>query len=364
VAAEFMWAKSCAQGVITVRRPIAVLAVLGMILSMMAAASSAQDVTVGVSWANFQEERWKIDEAAMKDALTKGGARYVSADAQSSNEKQISDVEGLIARGVKVLIILAWDKDAVLPAVNKAKAEKIPVIGYDRLIETPGVFYITFDNREVGRMQAREVFKVRPKGNYVFIKGSNTDPNADFVHSGQLDILDAAIKRGDIKVVGEQYTDGWRPEVAQKNMEQILTRNNNNVDAVVASNDGTAGGVIAALAAVGLAGKVPVSGQDGDIVALNHVARGEQTVSVWKDARALGRGAGEVAVALAKGTSLDKVRGAIKFKGPHGVTLDSILLKPVPITFNNLDLVIKAKWATKAQVCQGVDPAKAPLACK
>src|SRR3972149_3789786 len=73
-------------------------------------------------------------------------------------------VEGLIARGVNALIILAWDKDAVLPAVNKAKAEKIPVIGYDRLIETPGVFYITFENREVGRMQAREVFKVRPQG--------------------------------------------------------------------------------------------------------------------------------------------------------------------------------------------------------
>ncbi len=364
MTAESGTGKISTEGVIRVRRLVAVLGVMVVALTMLAAASAAPAITVGVSWANFQEERWKIDEAAMQAALAKGGARYVSADAQSSNEKQISDVEGLIARGVNVLIILAWDKDAVLPAVSKAKAEKIPVIGYDRLIETPGVFYITFDNREVGRMEAREVFKVRPKGNYVFIKGSNTDPNADFVHSGQLDILGAAIKRGDIKVVGEQYTDGWRPEVAQKNMEQILTRTNNKVDAVVASNDGTAGGVIAALAAVGLAGKVPVSGQDGDIVALNHVAKRNQTVSVWKDARDLGRGAGEVAVALAKGTAMDKIRGAVKFKGPQGVTLDSILLKPVPITFNNLDVVIKAKWATKAQVCQGVDPAKAPSACK
>src|SRR3972149_3324784 len=312
------------------RRLAAVVVTLLFVFTSLSLVSAQQKtITVGVSWANFQEERWKIDEAAIKAALAKAGARYVSADAQSSNEKQISDVEGLIARGVNALIILAWDKDAVLPAVNKAKAEKIPVIGYDRLIETPGVFYITFDNREVGRMQAREVFKVRPKGNYVFIKGSSTDPNADFVHGGQLDILGAAIKKGDIKVVGEQYTDGWRPEVAQKNMEQILTRTNNKVDAVVSSNDGMAGGVIAALAAVGLAGKVPVSGQDGDIVALNHVAK-----------------------------------GAVKFKGPRGVTMDSILLKPVPIVFGNLDLVIKAKWATKAQVCQGVNPAKAPPACK
>ncbi len=335
-----------------------------MLLVLATMGSAAPTLTVGVSWANFQEERWKIDEAAIKAALAKVGARYVSADAQSSNEKQISDVEGLIARKVNALIILAWDKDAVLPAVNKAKAEKIPVIGYDRLIETPGVFYITFDNREVGRMQAREVFKARPKGNYVFIKGSSTDPNADFVHGGQLDILKAAIDKGDIKVVGEQYTDGWRPEVAQKNMEQILTKTNNKVDAVVSSNDGMAGGVIAALAAVGLAGKIPVSGQDGDVAALNHVAKGNQTVSVWKDARDLGRAAGEVAVALAQGTAMSKVKGAIKFKGPRGVTLDSILLKPVPITFNNLDLVIKAKWVTKAQVCQGVTPAKAPAACK
>jgi len=347
------------------RRLAAVAVTLLFVFTSLSLVSAQQKtITVGVSWANFQEERWKIDEAAIKAALAKAGARYVSADAQSSNEKQISDVEGLIARGVNALIILAWDKDAVLPAVNKAKAEKIPVIGYDRLIETPGVFYITFDNREVGRMQAREVFKVRPKGNYVFIKGSSTDPNADFVHGGQLDILGAAIKKGDIKVVGEQYTDGWRPEVAQKNMEQILTRTNNKVDAVVSSNDGMAGGVIAALAAVGLAGKVPVSGQDGDIVALNHVAKGNQTVSVWKDARDLGRAAGEVAVALARGTALNKVKGAVKFKGPRGVTMDSILLKPVPIVFGNLDLVIKAKWATKAQVCQGVNPAKAPPACK
>jgi D-xylose transport system substrate-binding protein len=326
--------------------------------------SGAQTITVGVSWSNFQEERWKTDEAAIKAQLAKMGARYISADAQSSNEKQLADIDGLITRGVNALIILAQDKEAVLPAVAKAKAEKIPIVGYDRLIEAPGVFYISFDNREVGRMQARAVYKVRPKGNYVFIKGSNTDPNADFVHGGQLDVLKAAIDKGDIKVVGEQYTDGWRPEVAQKNTEQILTANNNKVDAVVASNDGMAGGVVAALAAVGLAGKVPVSGQDGDIAALNRVALGLQTVSVWKDARVLGKGAAEVAVELARGAALNKVTGATKYKGPKGVTMDSILLKPVPIVFTNLDVVIKAGWAKKEQVCQGVNAAKAPPACK
>src|SRR6478752_9834969 len=160
-----------------------------MALSLTAAAAFAQ-VTVGVSWSNFQEERWKTDEAAIKTQLEKLGAKYISADAAGSPEKQLADVEGLMSKGAKALIVLAMDKDAILPAVNKALRQKIPVVAYDRLIEVPGVFYITFDNVEVGRMQAREVFKLVPKGNYVFIKGSPTDPNANFLRAGAQEIVD------------------------------------------------------------------------------------------------------------------------------------------------------------------------------
>src|SRR5215831_2603337 len=197
-------------------------------------------LVVGVSWSNFQEERWKTDEAAIKAELAKKGASYISADAGGSPEKQLADIDGLIAKGAKALIVLAMDKDAILPAVNKATRQKIPVVAYDRLIEVPGVFYITFDNVVVGRMQAREVFKVAPKGNYVFIKGSPTDPNANFLRAGAQEIVDAAVKKGDIKIVGDEYTEGWKPEVAQKNMEQIITKAGGKVDAVVAANDGTA----------------------------------------------------------------------------------------------------------------------------
>ena len=260
-------------------------------------AVQAAGETVGVSWSNFQEERWKTDEAAIKAALDKAGLKYISADAAGSAEKQAADVESLITKGAKALIILAWDQDAILPSVAKAKQRGIPVIAYDRLIQDKDVTYLTFNNVEVGRMQAREVFKVQPKGNYVFIKGAATDPNADFLRGGQQEVLDAAMKKGDIKNVGEQYTDGWAPENAQKNMEQILTKTGGKVDAVVASNDGTAGGVVAALKAHNMVG-IPVSGQDGDKAALNRVARGEQTVSVWKDSRELGKVAGEVAAAL------------------------------------------------------------------
>jgi D-xylose transport system substrate-binding protein len=142
-------------------------------------------------------------------------------------------------------------------------------------------------------------------------------------------------------------------------MEQFLTKNNNKVDAVLSENDGMAGGVVAALAAQGLAGQVPVSGQDGDHAALNRIALGTQTVSVWKDARELGKQAATVAIELAKGTALDKVDGAVKFSGgPKKVEMNSLFLKPVAITKDNLNVVIDAGWISKAEVCQGVPAGK------
>src|SRR5215207_5181442 len=234
-------------------------------LALSATAAFAQKgPVVGVSWSNFQEERWKTDEAAIKAAVEKAGGTYVSADAQSSPAKQLTDIESLISRGAKALVVLAQDADAVRPAVEKAIAEGIAVVGYDRLIEIPQAFYLTFDNVEVGRLQAREILKVKPEGTYAFIKGSGSDPNANFLFQGSMEVLKPAMDAGKIKNGGEAYTDGWLPANAQRNMEQFLTKNNNKVDAVVAANDGTAGGAIAALAAQGLAGSVPVSGQDAD----------------------------------------------------------------------------------------------------
>ena len=323
-------------------------------------AALAQDLTVGVSWSNFQEERWKTDEAAIKAALDAAGAKYVSADAQSSSAKQLTDIENLIAQGVDALIVLGQDTQAVIPAVQAAADEEIPVIAYDRLIEDPRAFYLTFDNVEVGRMQARAVLATAPEGNYVMIKGSPTDPNADFLRGGQQEVLKEAIDAGKIKIVGEAYTDGWLPANAQRNMEQILTEQGNKVDAVVASNDGTAGGVVAALTAQGMQG-IPVSGQDGDHAALNRVAAGTQTVSVWKDARELGKAAGEIAVALAKGTKMEEIPGAVKFKTPGGNEMNAVFLSPLPVTKDNLAAVVDAGWITKDALCQGVTGGPAPL---
>lgn len=331
----------------------AILAGAAMTLALAGVAQAA-DKIIGVSWSNFQEERWKTDEAAIKAAVEAAGNKYISADAQSSASKQLTDVESLISQGANALIILSQDASAIGPAVEKALAEGIPVLGYDRLIENKDVFYLTFDNKEVGRMQAREVFKVKPEGNYAFIKGSAADPNADFLFSGQMEVLKEAIDSGKIKNVGEAYTDGWLPANAQKNMEQILTANDNKVDAVVASNDGTAGGVVAALEAQGLAGSVPVSGQDGDKAALNRVALGTQTVSVWKDARELGKAAGTIASDLADGKKFTDIAGVVEFTTPGGNVTKSVFLTPIPITKDNLNVVIDAGWISKDEVCAGV----------
>src|SRR5665811_745193 len=156
-------------------------------------ATTGDELIVGVSWNNYNEERWaRWDEPAIKEALAAAGAKYISTDAGSSSEQQIADVENLITQGANALIILAQDGTAIKPAVQSAIDQGIPVISYDRLIEDPSAFYITFDNVEVGRMQAQAIHDVVPAGNYVFIKGNAADANADFLRGGQEEVLLAA----------------------------------------------------------------------------------------------------------------------------------------------------------------------------
>jgi D-xylose transport system substrate-binding protein len=324
----------------------------------------AKGKTIAVSWKIFQEERWKTDEAVIKKIVEDNGDKYISADAQGSAAKQLTDIESLMSQGADVLLICPWDSEAIMPAVEKAASEGIPMIAYDVQIEHPAVLYMTFDNVGVGRLMAKEVLKVKDSGSFAIIKGDPGDPNATFLYNGMMEVLKPSIDAGKIKVVGEASSDGWKPENAQKNMEQILTANDNKVDAVLSENDGMAGGVVAALQAQGLQGTTPVTGQDGDKAALNRVALGTQTVSIWKDSRQLGKLAAEAALMLADGKTMDQVPNVTKFKdGARHVEMNAVLLTPDPITKANLKDVIDAKWVDKATVCAGV-PAGTVDACK
>lgn len=348
--------------------------------STAAGSGAATGCTVGVSWNNYQQPRWaKADEPAMKAAIEAAGGKYIRADANLKMEQQLTDIDSMIGQGAKVLVILAQDTKLILPAVAKAKAAGIPVIAYDRLIEDPSALYLTFDNKKVGTLEAQAIMKAKPAGNYAVIKGNAGDPNSNFLRDGMTDAgLPAKGGSGAIKIVYEDYTTDWKTENAQKNMETALNQASNKIDAVVSENDSMAIGVVAALQKVGLAGTVPVSGQDGDEANLNNVAKGLQTVDVWKDAFALGKTAGDAAIQLCKGTALADVKapadlkdyvkpattGTADFKTPGGVTVKSVVLTPVAITSDNLNVPLDQGWITKDVLCKGVDAAKAPAACK
>ena len=243
----------------------------------------AAGCTVGVSWNNFQQPRWAAhDKPNIQKTVEAAGGTYIDADANLSNEQQATDIDTMISKGAKVLIVLAQDTEAVLPSIKKANDAGIPVIAYDRLIEDPSALYITFDNVGVGKAEADAIIKKVPKGNYVLIKGDPGDPNAKtFLPSGwdQAGLKDK-VASGDIKILGPAdgtYTDAWKTEKAQSNMEAIIDKavaDGTKIDAILAENDSTALGVVGALTAKSY-GYPPLSGQDGDIANLNNVALGQ-----------------------------------------------------------------------------------------
>ena len=245
-------------------------------------AGSGAGCTVGVSWNNFQQPRWAAhDEPNLKKVIEDAGGKYISADANLVAEQQLTDVNTLISKGAKVLILLAQDNKAILPALKTAKDAGIPVIAYDRLIEDPSILYITFDNVLVGKAEADAIIKKVPKGNYVLIKGDPGDPNAStFLPQGwdQAGLKDK-VASGDIVLLNGPdgtFTDAWKTEKAQSNMEAIIDKavtDGKKIDAILAENDSTALGVVGALTAKSY-GYPPLSGQDGDPANLNNVALG------------------------------------------------------------------------------------------
>lgn len=324
--------------------------ILASAISVLTLSAASAETVVGVSWFKFADERWKIDEAGIKAKLEEAGAKYISADANFSAEKSISDIENLITRGANVLIIMSGVSDAVGPVVDQALEEGIPVIAYDQIIERPGVVYVSFDARSVGAELANGMLAAAPKGNYAIIKGDDGDPNTHQMFNAYSDTMKASYDSGDIKVVGEQFVDGWRPENAKNIFEQMLTANDNDIQAVMVMNDGMASGVSRALEEQGLS--VPISGQDGAPGALNRIARGQQTFTIWKNAYALGETAADVALKLAAG---ERIENSKKFdKGPQGVELDSVLLPVTRIDSSNLNLTVDVGWATKDRICAGV----------
>ena len=266
------------------------------------ATKDISEIVVGLSIGNTTEERWNREIEMFKDYAEENGFELNAQIANNDANKQVSQCENLINQGVDVLIVQSLDAEAASPIVESAHAAGIKVIAYDRFIMNCDLdYYVTFDSFKVGQVEAQFVVDEAPKGNYIWLKGAPEDNNAHLVAEGQQDILQPYIDSGDIKIVTEQWCKGWDPNEALKHTENGLTLADNDVQGVIASNDGTAGAAVEALAAQGLAGTVPICGQDADLAACQRIVEGTQTGTVYKPLAPLNQAACERAVAIATG---------------------------------------------------------------
>lgn len=254
----------------------------------------------------------------------------------------------MINRNVDVLVIIPFNGEVLGNIIGEAKREGIKVLAYDRLINNADLdFYVSFDNEKVGELQAQSIVEVKPEGNYFLMGGSPVDNNAKLFRKGQMKVLQPLIDSGKIKVVGDQWVDSWLAEKALQIMENALTANKNNIDAVVASNDATAGGAIQALSAQGLSGKVAISGQDADLAAIKRIIQGTQTMTVYKPITKLADKAAEIAVQLGKNEKPES--NAVLNNGLKDVP--AYLLAPIAVTKDNIEeTIIKDGFHSKEQI--------------
>jgi D-xylose transport system substrate-binding protein len=296
-------------------------------------------IKIGFSMDTFQEERWLKDRDMFKEAAEALGAEVEIMAANGDEAKQNSQAETLIGQGVDILVVVPHNAESTAAIVKKAHSVGIKVLAYDRLIKNSEIdMYVSFDNEKVGELQAQAITKLVPKGKYVYIGGADTDNNAHLFKKGVFKVLQPLIDSGDITIVYDQWSKDWKPANALVNMEAALKANDNRIDAVIAANDATAGSVIQALAAQGLAGKIPVAGQDAELAGVQRIVEGTQTMTVYKPIRALAETAAALAIRMAKG---EKVIAESKVNNGK-IEVPSVLLSPIAVDKLNIDETIIA----------------------
>jgi len=318
-----------------------------MLFSSGAAVADAKNPKIGFSIDDLRLERWTRDRDYFTQAAEKLGAKVFVQSADASEQRQIAQIENLISRGVDVLVIVPYNATVLNNAVREAKKAKIKVVSYDRLILNADVdAYISFDNKAVGELQAQSIVALKPKGNFYLLGGAPTDNNAKMLREGQMKVLQPLIDKGDIKVVGSQWVKDWSASAAMSIVENALTANGNKIDAVIASNDATAGGAIQALASQKLAGKVPVSGQDADLAGVRRVIAGTQSMTVYKPLKQIASNAALLSVQLVRNE-----KPAFNAQLNNGFKqVNTVLLKPILLNKQNVDLLVKDGFYTQAQL--------------
>lgn len=295
--------------------------------------ASSKDLKIGFLMDSLKVERWQTDLDTFQKRASELGAQVLVETAEGDDELQLQQTQKLLDAGVKSLVLVAHDAEKAVRIVAAARAKHVPLLCYERLVRDSEVgFYVGVDASAVGFLQANSLTQIAPKGNYVLIAGSSADSNAKILRAAQWKVLKPFVDRGDIKVVSDTWSKDWNPAEAYAHMTEAITSANGNITAVVASNDGTAGGAIQALAEHNLAGKVLVSGQDADLAAIIRILDGTQTMTVYKPLGSQAKLAAEAAVALAKG---EPAKSAVSL-AVGNKSIPAILLPPVVVTKNNV----------------------------
>ncbi|HEX8282784.1 MAG TPA: D-xylose ABC transporter substrate-binding protein [Pyrinomonadaceae bacterium] len=315
-------------------------------------------IRIGLSMDTLKEERWQRDRDLFLARARELGAEVLVQSANGDDRVQVQQADNLLTQGVDVLVVIPHNGEVAASIVEAAKAKGVPVVSYDRLIRSSEpALYISFDNEKVGELQARYLLERAPKGNYLLIGGAPTDNNAHMFRKGQMNVLQPAVDRGDVKIVSDQFAKDWLASEALRITEDALTKSGNQLTAVVASNDATAGGAVSALEVQQLAGKVLVSGQDADLAALQRIVAGTQSMTVYKPVHLLARRAAEAAVSLARG---EKVQTAAAVNNGR-VDVPSILLEPVVVDKGNIvETVVKDGYQKLEAVYDNVPPGQRP----
>jgi len=288
---------------------------------------------IGYLMDSLKIERWQTDLDIFQKRAKELGAVVLVETAEGDDELQLQQSQKLMDSGVKVLVLVPHDTEKAARIVSAAKARHVPVLCYERLVRDSDVdFFVGTSAEMIGELQASWLARLAPKGNYVLIGGSSSDFNAKFLRDGQMRVLMPLVDRGAIKIVSDGWAKDWDPAEAYALMSKAIDSTNGDVAAVVASNDGTAGGAIQALQEHKLAGKVLVSGQDADLAAIIRILDGTQTMTVYKPIGRQATLAAEAAVSLASGTP---VKNAVSIANGTR-TVHALLLSPMVVTKDNV----------------------------
>jgi D-xylose transport system substrate-binding protein len=283
----------------------------------------------------------------------------IYSNANQDATTQLSQAEAALTNGAKVLVLDPVDSAAAAAIADKAKAQNVPVIAYDRLIlNSDGVnYYISFDNVKVGQLQAQSLMDRLnqlgiQKPTIVMINGSPTDNNATLFKKGAHSVFDPLVAAGKLTIAKEYDTPDWSPDQAQNEMQQALTALGNKVDGVYCANDGTASGAIAAMKAAGLNPLPPVTGQDAQLGAIQYILTGDQYMTVYKAIKPEAEAAATLAYDLLTNTPVppDMTNGQTTNNGK--IDVPSVLLTPVAVTKDNIkDTVVKDGFWAVDQIC-------------